>query len=77
MSTYIAQKVNASKFDSLILSFMRFSDWEAKTHRAGRASGDLSFPVVYCPELHYPEFYSAVADMKVTFSVFFLQITKF
>jgi len=39
-------------------------DWEAKTHRAGRASGDLSFPVVYCPELHYPEFYSAVADMK-------------
>ena len=31
---------------------------------AGRVSGDLSFPCVYCPELQYPEFNSAVADMK-------------
>ena len=31
---------------------------------AGRASGDLSFPGVYCPELQYPEFNSPVADMK-------------
>ena len=47
---------------------------------AGRVSGDLSFPgvskdsltreiltspvQVYCPELQYPEFNSAVADMK-------------
>jgi len=38
--------------------------WEAKTSAAGRFSGDLSFPLVYCPELHFPEFYSAVADMK-------------
>ena len=61
-------------FTQIRLSFMRFSDWEAKTHKAGRASGDLSFPVVYCPELHYPEFYSAVADMKVIFfCVFFCE----
>ena len=26
--------------------------------------GDLSFPLVYSPELHFPEFNSAVADMK-------------
>merc|ERR1712037_962367 len=32
--------------------------------RAGSLSGDLCFPSVYCPEFHFPEFTSAVADMK-------------
>merc|ERR1712168_1214566 len=31
---------------------------------AGRSSGDLTFPAVFCPELQFPEFTSAVADMK-------------
>ena len=31
---------------------------------AGRRSGDLVHPMVYCPELHFGEFASAVADMK-------------
>lgn len=32
--------------------------------RAGQISGDLVFPIPYCPELHFSEFSSAVADMK-------------
>jgi len=38
--------------------------WESAVSSAGRASGDLSFPAVFCPELQFPEFTSAVADMK-------------
>lgn len=32
--------------------------------KAGQISGDLVFPIPYCPELHFSEFASAVADMK-------------
>ena len=38
--------------------------WEEVVSEAGRVSGDLSFPAVYCPELHFAEFSSSVADMK-------------
>merc|ERR1712126_454968 len=38
--------------------------WEEALSHAGRSSGDLSFPAVFCPELQFPEFTSAVADMK-------------
>jgi len=38
--------------------------WETALSQAGRVSGDLSFPAVFCPELQFPEFTSAVADMK-------------
>ena len=43
--------------------------WEELTSVAGRASGDLSFPLVYTPELHFQEFTSAVADMKNSVAV--------
>jgi len=39
-------------------------NWEAALSVAGRGSGDLTFPAVFCPELQFPEFTSAVADMK-------------
>lgn len=32
--------------------------------KAGLRSGDLVFPIPFCPELHFSEFSSAVADMK-------------
>ncbi len=32
--------------------------------KAGRKCGALVHPLVYCPELHFSEFTSAVADMK-------------
>ena len=39
-------------------------EWEGLCVSAGRRSGDLVHPMVYCPELHFGEFASAVADMK-------------
>ncbi|KAI0215471.1 putative aminopeptidase NPEPL1 [Lamellibrachia satsuma] len=39
-------------------------EWEKAAVDAGRSSGDLIHPLIYCPELHFSEFASAVADMK-------------
>lgn len=44
-------------------------EWEVACVRAGRSSGDLAHPLVYCPELHFSEFTSAVADMKNSVAV--------
>lgn len=44
-------------------------EWEAKALDAGRTSGDLLAPIVYCPELHFSEFASSVADMKNSVAV--------
>merc|ERR1711871_1449732 len=37
---------------------------EASAVAAGSESGDLTFPMPYCPEFYQEEFASAVADMK-------------
>jgi len=39
-------------------------DYEELAREAGKVSGDMTFPLVYTPELHFCEFESAVADMK-------------
>jgi len=57
-----AQGISTGKYHSSHLA--NREEWEAAISRAGRASGDLSFPSVFCPELQFPEFTSAVADMK-------------
>jgi len=57
-----AQGISTGRYHAAHLT--NSADWEEKTFHAGLASGDLSFPLVYCPELHFSEFYSAVADMK-------------
>jgi probable aminopeptidase NPEPL1 len=44
-------------------------EWERAGVVAGRASGDLLFPIVYCPELHFSEYTSVVADMKNSVAV--------
>lgn len=36
---------------------------------AGRSSGELVFPIVFTPEMHFHEFSSAVADMKNSVAV--------
>lgn len=53
-------------------------DWEEACVVAGKTSGDLLFPILYCPELHFSEFASAVADMKnsVAVSSWLLSILK-
>eukprot|EP00755_Sulcionema_specki_P036993 Sspe_Gene.22772::Locus_8713_Transcript_1_1_Confidence_1.000_Length_1561::g.22772::m.22772/K09611/NPEPL1; probable aminopeptidase NPEPL1 len=46
-------------------------EMERKAMAAGKASGDLCFPVVYAPQIHVPDIESAVADLRNT------NITKF
>ncbi|XP_020813373.1 probable aminopeptidase NPEPL1 isoform X2 [Drosophila serrata] len=57
-----AQGIATGKYHGAILS--NSESWEAKSLQAGRKSGDLLAPIPYCPELHFSEFASAVADMK-------------
>lgn len=57
-----AQGITTGKHHGAVLS--NDENWEKATVRAGYNSGDMTFPVVYCPELHFSEFTSAVADMK-------------
>lgn len=57
-----AQGVATGKYHGAVMT--NREDWETHAVRAGRASGDLLAPIVYCPELHFSEFSSAVADMK-------------
>ncbi|XP_066521145.1 probable aminopeptidase NPEPL1 [Hoplias malabaricus] len=57
-----AQGVSTGKYHAAVMT--NSDQWEAACVRAGRSSGDLAHPLVYCPELHFSEFTSAVADMK-------------
>ena len=43
--------------------------WEQYCVQAGKMSADLVHPMIYCPELHFNEFSSAIADMKNSTSV--------
>ena len=57
-----AQGVSTGKYHGAVLT--NNETWEKASVVAGRMSGDLTHPIVYCPELHFSEFNSAVADMK-------------
>ncbi|XP_041061223.1 probable aminopeptidase NPEPL1 [Carcharodon carcharias] len=57
-----AQGICTGKYHAAVLS--NTEEWEMACVKAGRSSGDLAHPLVYCPELHFSEFTSAVADMK-------------
>jgi probable aminopeptidase NPEPL1 len=37
---------------------------ESRVFKAGLACGDMCYPVLYCPELHAPEYPSAMTDMR-------------
>ena len=60
------------QFDAVWYLFFRYhaahltndGDYEELAREAGKVSGDMTFPLVYTPELHFCEFESAVADMK-------------
>ena len=45
-------------------------EYEELAREAGKISGDMTFPLVYTPELHFCEFESAVADMKNSVKVY-------
>ncbi|MBN3298157.1 putative aminopeptidase NPEPL1 [Amia ocellicauda] len=57
-----AQGISTGKYHAAVMT--NSEQWEAACVRAGRSSGDLAHPLVFCPELHFSEFTSAVADMK-------------
>ncbi|XP_037026092.1 probable aminopeptidase NPEPL1 [Bradysia coprophila] len=57
-----AQGIATGKYHGAVLT--NDEEWEIRSVEAGRASGDLLAPIVYCPELHFSEYTSAVADMK-------------
>ncbi len=53
-------------------------EWEDRASEISRLSGDLCFPLVFSPELHFEQFKSEVADMtnSVTVRIRFLIETK-
>ncbi|KAK5912275.1 hypothetical protein CesoFtcFv8_002167 [Champsocephalus esox] len=57
-----AQGISTGKYHAAVMT--NSEKWEVACVRAGRSSGDLAHPLVYCPELHFSEFTSAMADMK-------------
>ena len=62
-----AQGIATGKYHAAVLT--NSAEWEAACVKAGRQCGDLVHPLVYCPELHFSEFTSAVADMKNSVAV--------
>ncbi|XP_034243445.1 probable aminopeptidase NPEPL1 isoform X1 [Thrips palmi] len=57
-----AQAIATGRYHAAVLT--NREEWEEYCLQAGRTSGDLTFPIPFCPELHLPEFSSAFADMK-------------
>ncbi|XP_057262338.1 probable aminopeptidase NPEPL1 isoform X2 [Pezoporus wallicus] len=58
----VKQGIATGKYHAAVLT--NNEEWEKACVKAGRNCGDLVHPLVYCPELHFSEFTSAVADMK-------------
>ncbi|XP_046360463.1 probable aminopeptidase NPEPL1 [Haliotis rufescens] len=57
-----AQSVATGRYHASIVT--NSEDMELACVKAGQNSGDLVHPMPYCPELHFSEFASALADMK-------------
>ena len=66
-ATYTCQGISTGKYHAAVLT--NCEDCSKAVFDAGRTCGDLTFPLPYCPELHFPEFNSAVADMKNSVAV--------
>jgi probable aminopeptidase NPEPL1 len=58
-----AQGISTGKLHAAIVC--NDDELEMNAVRAGKLSGDLVHPLLYCPELFIHEFTSSVADMKV------------
>jgi probable aminopeptidase NPEPL1 len=57
-----AQLITTGKKHAAI--FTNDEDWETTFVKAGKLSGDVCFPILYCPEFHNPQYESKVADFK-------------
>jgi hypothetical protein len=66
-SWHVSQSVATGKHHAAVLT--NNEHWENALVGAGLVSGDLTFPIPFCPEFHFSEFNSAVADMKNSVAV--------
>lgn len=57
----------SGKYHSALLS--NNESWEKAAIEVSKNCGDLLYPIVYAPELHFSELNSEVADMKNSVSV--------
>jgi probable aminopeptidase NPEPL1 len=57
-----AQLITTGKKHAAI--FTNSDEWETTFVKAGRECGDLTFPILFCPEFHNPQYESKVADFK-------------
>ena len=62
-----SQGISTGKYHGAMLT--NNDAMETSCSVAGRTCGDLVFPIPYCPELHFSEFNSSVADMKNSVAV--------
>ena len=67
LTNQITQGISTGRYHAAHLT--NSDEMEQMTSLADRACGDLSFPIVYCPELQFIEFNSSVADMKNSVAV--------
>jgi probable aminopeptidase NPEPL1 len=67
-----AQGAATGKYHAAILTMNE--KWEKACVEAGKSSGDLCYPIIFAPELHFSEFNSEIADMRnsvlVSFKIF-------
>jgi probable aminopeptidase NPEPL1 len=66
------QGVATGKYHAAVVT--NSAEWERACVESGKISGDLAYPLVFTPELHFSEFNSELADMRnsVIVSSFFL-----
>lgn len=57
-----AQGLATGKLHAAVLT--NSEEWENRACKAGRASGDLVHPLPFCPDLHFSDLKSPVADMR-------------
>ena len=57
-----AQGISTGKNHAAV--FTNSDEWESKMTVDGKKCGDMTFPILYCPEFHSPEFSSKVADCR-------------
>lgn len=62
-----AQGANTGKIHAALLT--NNDAWESVAVATGKKCGDLCYPIIYAPELHFSEFKSEIADMKNSVAV--------
>lgn len=63
-------KIDLYKLGKLHAAILTNSDsWESAAVDSGKKCGDLCFPIIFAPEIHFNEFKSEIADMRNSVAV--------